>query len=241
MALHAAALHIRHAEVEGCRLLLDLRTGRYRILDHVASRMWKILTGEEAAATALPVLSEEYDVDMNRLEADLRDFARSCQEELLLTEETAKDGIGPPLPPEGAGGPRHRRPRASWPRAWRALAWTGWRLRGAEGLRLVYESCARLSIRPGDAGAGDLEPALAEFVRAENFYLARKAPDDCLARSLALYRFLCECGIDCQHTIGASRIPFRAHAWVEAQGKPLLDQRGLSMTPIARLAPVRAG
>jgi hypothetical protein len=236
--LYSAALHIRHADVEGCRLLLDLRTGRYRILDHVASRMWKILTGEEAAATALSALSHEYGVDSGRLEADMREFARSCREELLLTEGPSKERIAErPIREKLAGPP----PPPSWPRALRSLVWTGWRLRRADGLRLVYESCAGLSIRSTNAGAGDLQRALEAFVRAENFYLARKAPDDCLARSLALYRFLCECGIECEHMIGANRIPFRAHAWVEARGKPLFDQRGLSMTSIARIAPVRFG
>jgi len=198
--------------------------------------MWKILTGEEAAATALAALSEEYDVDPRRLEADLGEFAKSCRDELLLSEEAGRERTADRPVAGRSGANRYSQARLSWLRAWRALAWTGWRLRGAEGLRLVYESCSGLSIGPDD---GDLEGALAAFVRAENLYLARKAPEDCLARSLALYRFLCECGIDCQHTIGVSRIPFRAHAWVEARGKPLLDQRGLSLTPIARLAPVR--
>ena len=74
--------------------------------------------------------------------------------------------------------------------------------------------------------SADVELARAAFVRAENFYLRRRAPNDCLPRSLALYAYMRGLGVPVVHRIGARRFPaFRCHAWVEHDGAPILDQR----------------
>ena len=73
------------------------------------------------------------------------------------------------------------------------------------------------------------------FGRAENFFVVRRAPDDCLVRSLSLYRFLREAGSRAEHVIGVRRFPFQAHAWVECAGEVLMDTRAPYFTPLARM------
>ena len=79
---------------------------------------------------------------------------------------------------------------------------------------------------PNSGDVGDVDLARAAFVRAENFYWRRRAPNDCLPRSLALYAYMRRLGMPVVHRIGARRFPaFRCHAWVEYDGSPILDNR----------------
>jgi hypothetical protein len=66
--------------------------------------------------------------------------------------------------------------------------------------------------------------ALAGFLRAENFISLSDAPNDCLPRSLALFRFLRTLNLPCSHHIGCRRYPsLTMHAWVEVAGEVVLD------------------
>ncbi len=227
----AVAETVRHVEVEGCRIILDLRTGQYRVLDPIASVMWHVFTGASQEASAVTALSLNYDTPPERIVGDLNNFTETCLAEGLLATD------GPPTHPvadQGSPASPKASHRPSWPRALGELIWTNRMLSRPRGFAKVYALCAQLPMR---AGPSPLDRAVAAFIRAENLYWARRAPDDCLGRSLALYRFLCECGIECRHVIGVSRIPFRAHAWVECGGEALLDRRGLSTSPIAVMAP----
>jgi hypothetical protein len=100
------------------------------------------------------------------------------------------------------------------------------------GFRTTYE---RYALLPVGSDAPALGVALSAFIRAENFFVARRAPDDCLARSLALYRFLRSANVFAEHVIGVRRFPFAAHAWVECDGAPVLDDQFHSFTPLARI------
>lgn len=228
----AAAQTIRHADVDGCRVILDLRSENYLVLDHVASAMWSILTEETDKEASLQSLAVSYGVDTQRLEGDLLGFARRCAEAGLLESPDA----APPVSGNGTkrarvskfGGVRARSGALS---ALRCLIATQ-RAISREGFRSTY---VRYGLISPSISKGDLSSALSAFRRAENFFILRRAPDDCLARSLALYRFLCEAGVRAEHLIGVKRIPFQAHAWVEHEGAPVLDKPAGSFTPIARL------
>lgn len=85
--------------------------------------------------------------------------------------------------------------------------------------------------------AHSLARACAAFLKAENFYVSSRAPDDCLLRSFALFRFLLRSGLPAEHVIGVRRVPFAVHAWVECDGKVVLDDSPVrsGMTSLARL------
>ena len=97
---------------------------------------------------------------------------------------------------------------------------------GRQGFTAIYERLENGTASSADrSDPADVELARAAFVRAENFYLRRRAPNDCLPRSLALYAYMRGLGVPVIHRIGARRFPaFRCHAWVECDGSPLLDQ-----------------
>ena len=78
---------------------------------------------------------------------------------------------------------------------------------------------------------------VAAFAKAENFCYLKKAPRDCLPRSLALFRFLRSIGAAAVHCIGVRQFPFGAHAWVEFQECVLHDNPAVAetYTVIARL------
>ncbi len=213
--------------------MLDLRSESYRTLDDVASAMWAVLIGSADWARSRALLVERYDVDPAQLDADLERFAQHCAADGMLVPAAAESDA----PAADAVLAREAAPAAfaapTTLGALRSLVATQWRLQRA-GFRAVYERCAAL---PAGSGNARLAPAVAAFSRAENLFVARRAPDDCLVRSLALYRFLRAAGIPAQHLIGVQRFPFLAHAWVECDGVPVLDdrQRRQQFTPLARL------
>ena len=222
---------VRHAEIDGARVILDLNAEAYRILDDVASVMWAVLTGEAGAARSLDALGARYDVEPARLRTDLDAFARRCLAEGLLAPDDAR-AVAPPPPLE-----RARYPVPHVLGALRSLVATQWRLRRT-GFRATYDRYAAI---PAGTSTARLPAALATYVQAENVFVAGRAPDDCLVRSLSLYRFLRSAGIPAEHVLGVRRFPFQAHAWVECDGSPLLDDsRRRRFTPLARIGVAHA-
>jgi hypothetical protein len=84
-----------------------------------------------------------------------------------------------------------------------------------------------------------LERAVAAFGHAENFFILKRAPQDCLPRSLALFRFLRLVGVPAEHCIGVRRYPFLAHAWVEHGDRVVHDHPAHPRT-FTTLARIRA-
>jgi hypothetical protein len=222
--VYSPTSRVRHAEVDGLRVLLDLNTETYRVLDDVASVLWAVLIGEADAARAFEGLVEHYDVEPARVNADLADFADRCVREALI------EHAAPTARHSGAPRRAHGR-RAGTLAALLSLVATRYALR-RDGFRATYERYAAL---PAGSDAFPLAAALRGFTRAENFFVARRAPDDCLLRSLSLYRYLRLANVPAEHVIGARRFPFSAHAWVECDGAAVLESRAGDYTPLARI------
>lgn len=224
---YSATSAVRHAEVDGLRVLLDLNTESYRVLDDVASALWSVLVGESDPVRSFDALARQYDVDASRLSAELAAFAERCVREALLEPAGAA-----PAACSAAAVPAARRgARTGTLSALIALVATR-RALHRDGFRATYE---RYALLPAAAGAPPLDAVLRGFARAENFFVARRAPDDCLLRSLALYRYLRAANVPAQHVIGARRFPFGAHAWVEYDGAAVFERRAGDYTPLARI------
>jgi hypothetical protein len=214
-----AANHVRYAWIDDRVVILDLRTEAYFALDPTASSMWREVTSPYAADEGLRRLEQRYAVEPARLEADFHAFVRRCIEaEWLADVETA------PAPRQRAAGRR----RGRWLltlRAWWTLLATA-RSLAARGFAATY---ARLS-RPESGketadGAQDelFSTAMRAFARAEQFVYLKRAPADCLPRSLALFEFLRSLGFAVEHRIGVRQFPFAAHAWTEYRGHVVHD------------------
>lgn len=219
MARLAPAAHVRHVEVDGSRIVLDLSTASYLTIDRIGSAFWSALTGEDDRDAVLDELGGRFGVGREVLDTDLAAFAdRACRAGLL----TARADL--PSPPR-------RAPSRGSSNGLYSLAATAYRLR-RHGLARTYDRYARF--RRG-AARQPLDDALDRFHFAENFFVAAKAPQDCLPRSLALFRYLVARGFDARHVIGVRPVPFLAHAWVEVGDRALLGPSGIAFRPIARL------
>ncbi len=227
---------VRFRAVDGLVVLLDLRTASYVVLDRVATAMWQVLTSHADEARRLAELAERFDAPGGVLRGDLDAFARDCLERGFLAPE-------PPAPAASPAGPeRGDAARGALAvRAWLSLLATS-RSIARRGFSDTYRRYARLP-RPASGGGEDVGALVSRaeraFSRAENFFVLRSAPRDCLPRSLALFRFLRSVGVPAEHCIGVQRFPFEAHAWVECGGSVVLDAPSFTRgyAEIARLRP----
>ncbi len=209
------------------------------MLDPVATQLWAALTGARDWPAARHALTARFDVDAEVLAGDCVAFATRCRAAGLLQPADA------PAPPPHPPPPPPRPWRSRLPGALHALILLHGTARSLarHGMAATYARAATATPAPAHtatahtATATALGPALARFGMAENLFVSRRGPDDCLVRSLALFRFLRERGVPARHVIGVCRLPFQAHAWVEHDGRPLLDTQGSStlFTPIAHL------
>ena len=211
---------VRHAKIDGLIVLMDLEDEQYHILDERATVMWgEIVRANGDIGEAMTNAKMRLSGDPDRIERHFQSFVSQCAERGFLS----------PKQPAAAEQPAQTRPyrrRASWlrSRACWSLFRTAFSLK-IRGFRRTYETAGTLrrSYFPVPA-----EPLLADaaqaFLWAENLVQFRKAPDDCVPRSLALFRFLRGIGLPVVHRIGGRRFPtFTMHAWVECDNKPILD------------------
>jgi hypothetical protein len=206
---------IRFADVDNLIVILDFIGGDCHVLDPAATALWRNIVSDH---------------DSDNDPASREKFASDCISRGLLTTAPKSDR------------PRFDRSGRALPgpltvKAWIALAGTAFSLRYS-GLRRTYGALLRTSY-PDQTPADPmlLRRAIAAFEHAENAFRFSRAPDDCLPRSLALYRYLRSLGLPAVHVIGARRVPiFSFHAWVEVEGTVVLDDvRVKEKTPIACL------
>jgi hypothetical protein len=197
---------IRYADIDGLYVILDLKTAKYFVLNEAASRMWAALSGDRT-----PETPEHGGGHHEIFEQDClrRGFVTAISNETHVVEMQ-------PIPAV------FRIP--AW-QAWFSLACTAWSLR-TRGFAATYESYARFGCTPLGLAeqVSRRERGAAAFLAAENLLWRRRAPEDCLPRSLALYRFMRGIGVPAIHRIGGRRVPtFAMHAWVEHCGVVVLD------------------
>ena len=226
------ARHVRLGTVDGCMTILDLRRGEYVLLDPVSSAMWAGLTRSGASPGAvLDDLQRQFDVEPARLRADLDTFVTRCVAEGLLDAGTDDAFEAPKRRPLR---PVYSPTIAAW----------GWLLGVRRKLRRRGFAKAYGDVvgAAPDVLAGAEEGALLRaeraFTRAEFLLPTKDASLDCLPRSLALFGFLRSMGLPAEHRIGVARRPFSAHAWVECNGRVILDlDHRASLTMLSEFRP----
>ena len=72
------------SELDGESVLLNLKTETYFGLDEVGTRMWAAVTSAESIQAAYDTLTEEYDVEPERLREDLSAILDKLVEHGLL-------------------------------------------------------------------------------------------------------------------------------------------------------------
>jgi len=227
--------HIRHVRVEDRVIIMDIRSESYFALDPTASHMWDELALGNGRDETLRSLEEKFSSDPSELAADFDEFVEKCIARGLLSRELEQS-----LEVPGAV-PLTGRARGLFTlRAWWSLLETKLSL-SRRGFSGTYNAALAMACPEGvardDTAMELLSRALKAFARAENFFYLKRAPLDCLPRSLALFRFLRSVGLPAQHCIGVRPFPFSAHAWTECYGRVVHDDesnRG-RFTVIARI------
>ncbi|MGQ0568764.1 MAG: lasso peptide biosynthesis B2 protein [Armatimonadota bacterium] len=201
--------------------LLCLKTGTYFALEGSAAAMWSGLARQEPDAEILARVRNQFAVDDRTVFSDLSRFEATC---------VAKGFLSSPF--AGAGDTcADSRPWTLTRRLPSAVHASVLRLAVASLLRFggfsrAYEFAARRANLPAypESHRQDLADLLPAFRRAEFISPSLRGERDCLPRSLALFSFLRERGTLAQHLIGVRSAPFAAHAWVEVDGRPLLQE-----------------
>jgi hypothetical protein len=212
------APHIRYCWLDDRIMILDLHSESYFALDPLASAMWHDLIGENSRKR-----SENYPPESTGsidLKVDFASFTQKCLTESFITETQAPSLRSIKAPGEGFQARRFLTIRAWW-NLWRVT-----RSLSQLGFSKTYNAALHLPKFENletDEQSARLSAALRAFARAENFFHLKKAPQDCLPRSLALFRFLHSIGLAVEHRIGLQQFPFLAHAWTEYHGEVLHD------------------
>ncbi len=228
-----ASHDIRYKRIDGRVVVLDLRAQRYSVLDELASSMWEIITGEADTGACFRRWALEYETTDEAMAESISQFRDDRLRMGWLRRNDAT--VDQTVHRRADGVPGYvRRLLPAGALAFSALALTTLSLRFA-GFRRTYDWLSGVRAAPGPEVGALADSVLRPFLAAENFIPLRRAPNDCLPRSLALFLYLCWRGIPAKHVIGVRRVPFAAHAWVEVSGEPVLAPAPRGFSALAAL------
>ncbi|MEN6615032.1 MAG: lasso peptide biosynthesis B2 protein [Syntrophorhabdus sp.] len=211
--------YVRYVDIADRVTILDIRSESYFALEPLASMMWKELAAGHTHTQCLDTITRQGTSDDPELADNLASFAQQCVDTGLLT----LTADAPPSAKVKRRIPGIRKRFAST-RAWLSLARTTLSL-SRKGFFKTYTDALNIPALYAvtDRDSRTVERAVSAFSRAENFFHLKKAPLDCLPRSLALFVFLRTSGLPAEHCIGVRQFPFTAHAWTECNGHVVHD------------------
>jgi hypothetical protein len=226
---------VRYRQIDGFGVVLDLAAQRYSVMDELATSAWAILTGEAEAGPHIQQWTQEYEVTADEIRSAIDEFGANCLRlGWLRPRQLSANRYGDPRISRLAGW--GRRLPGGLVAVW-ALIFSALSLK-FKGLRKTYGRHGEV-VRISEVDKPPaVEKATRDFLFAENFIFFRSGANDCLVRSLALFRYLCWVGIPATHIIGVRRAPFAAHAWVEIAGKGVLAPAPRGYSILAMLTPI---
>ncbi len=71
-------------DVNGQRVVLNVRTGLYFGLDGVSARVWELLEQKKPSSDICSAIVSEYDVDYERCVADVKELMESLEQNGLI-------------------------------------------------------------------------------------------------------------------------------------------------------------
>jgi len=82
-------------EVGGETVLLDLASEQYFGLDEIGTRIWTLLVEGKSVDAIVSALLDDYEVDSDRLDADIRELLTNMLEAGLIFVDDGADAPGP--------------------------------------------------------------------------------------------------------------------------------------------------
>ena len=209
--------YVRYVDISGRVTILDIRSESYFSLEPLASMIWKELAAGHTERECYENIARDMPSSGQDTAEGIAAFIRQCLEAGLLTTS--------PGAFETHGSPDMAHPgQISAPGAWFILLRTTRSLSRKGFFRTYTEALDAPRVKNLTGASNEnIAKALRAFSRAENFFHLKKAPLDCLPRSLSLYFFLRQSGLPAGHYIGIRQFPFTAHAWTECSGKVVHD------------------
>lgn len=225
---YVASDDIRYSKIDKCGVVLDLHTQRYSVLDDLATAIWEILTDQVDPSPYLHQWAREYETTVDEVVGTIDGFRADCIEMGWLRRRELS--ANRKFDRRSSRFPNWCRRLPNGLLAFSALTVTALSL-GFRGFSKTYGRDKEVLGMSGRCVVPSLGPVIRPFLAAENLIFFRRAPNDCLVRSLALFRYLRWRGIPATHIIGVRRVPFAAHAWVEVSGEGVLAPapRGFSI------------
>jgi Transglutaminase-like superfamily/Coenzyme PQQ synthesis protein D (PqqD) len=229
---YVASDDIRYRQIDGCGVILDIRNQRYSVLDDLGTAMWACLTGEADSAACIHRWTREFDATIDEIAHTIDEFGAACMGKGFLRR----------WEPDAGQQVTHRPPKLpilfrrlpSGLLAFAALALIALSLK-FRGFGKTYGHRREVRVMSGTSVVTPLDTIIRPFLAAENFFFFSRAPNDCLARSLALFHYLRWRGVPATHVIGVRRVPFFAHAWVEVSGEGVLAPRPRGFSTLGTL------
>ncbi|HYG61716.1 MAG TPA: lasso peptide biosynthesis B2 protein [Thermoanaerobaculia bacterium] len=225
-----AAEHVRSSTGEEGTVLLDLRSGKYFALNAVGGLLWESMAAGASRSVLVQRLAERFpEVPADRLGHDADALLSQLLAKGLLRPRTGPgDEKEAPAPrpvfqPVWKDGSALEAATASpfWvPIAFLALLASDFILQ-VLGFSRFHGLVRRIPTRPAAASAARAQRIVRSVDRASAFYFKRAW---CLQRSAVTAGLLRLSGLPARLVIGARRVPFYAHAWVELDGRVVNDR-----------------
>lgn len=231
---YVASETVRYGKIDSCGIVLDLQTQKYSVLDDSATAIWEILTDDLDVDDCIAQWTCDFEVTNDEIMRTIDAFRTECLNVGWLSSKTltSQDQL---VRRTGSFRSLGRRLPARVV-AFLALASTALSLR-FKGFSKTY-GCRREVFIASPTSLPPLQLIAQAFLEVENFFFLKRAPNDCLVRSLALFRYLCWRGVPATHVIGIRRVPFAAHAWVEAAGEAVLEPSPQGFSTLATLTAI---
>jgi hypothetical protein len=241
----AVGEHVRHAGGTEGAVLLDLRSGKYLALNSVGSLLWEEIAAGASRDQAVEHLAARFpEVSADRLSRDadallgqllarglLRPTAGTGRER--QGARTAMNPPAPAAPPAAAETPLSPAGRPEVDGVAGPHGSLRWTLAGYLGLLLSdavlhllgfsrFHALVRsLPTRSPRCGPARVQRIVAGVDRASAFYFKHAW---CLQRSAVTVALLRLAGFPARLVIAVQRVPFRAHAWAELDGRVVNDR-----------------
>ena len=227
------SISVREIETPDGAALLDIHQGLCLSLNTVGAKIWRLLKLESSVKEIATQLATEFGEPHDRILEDVQDFVADLSRNCLLAagaENTraTTSKLRSALINCWHTGP-HSHPTTGRSLAAKALfALCGFDLLGfGNDFAAIHEFVRNWPTAPGIADPATVDRVCTAVNYACVWYPKRVL---CLQRSAVTTCLLRNCSVRARMVMGAQKLPFKAHAWTEVDGRAVNEQTDVQKT-----------